>query len=115
VNPVAVTIAVLLVAGVDSPLFSAVARVTVEALAVTGVFLNYALFVQIVPVSPKQAAARILVEVSTHLVASIVVVAASDCQILEVIVRVSSAVVTTKKSKHFSYCITALLLMHIKP
>lgn len=65
-NPVAVTIAGVLVAAGDSPLFSAVARVTVEALAETGVNLNYALFVQIVPASPKQVTARILAEARLH-------------------------------------------------
>jgi len=116
VNPTATAIAAVLAAAGDSPLFSAVSRVTEELEAETEAFLNYALFVKIVPASPKQAAERILFElVSRHLLLTIVVVAASDYQILEVIVSTLSADVAERKSKHFSYCITALLLMHIKP
>jgi len=116
VNPTATAIAAVLAAAGASPLFSAVSRVTEELEAETESFLNYALFVKIVPDSPKQAVERILAEfVSRHLLLAIVVVAASDYQILEVIVSTSSADVTARKSMHFSYCITALLLMHIRP
>lgn len=115
-NPTATAIAAVLVYGDASPLASAVGRVSVVEPIPNESFLNDALFVQIVPPSVKQASERIVfAEAIWQLVLLIVVVAASDYQIPEDIVSTSSPDVVARKSMHFSYCITALLLMHIRP
>lgn len=113
-NPAVVTIRAVL--GDPAPLFSGVPGVMAVPETESVSFLYYALFVQILPTSPKQASERIFFEAAIwQLVLLIVVVAASDSQIPEDIVSTSSADVVARKSMHFSYCITALLLMHIRP
>lgn len=113
-NPAVVTIRAVL--GDPAPLFSVVPGTMAVPETESVSFLYYALFVQILPTSPKQASERIFFEaVIWQLVLLIVVVAASDSQIPEDIVSTLSADVTAVKSKHFNYCITALLLMHIRP
>lgn len=88
VNPTATTIAVVLVYGDASPLVSAVSRAMEVAGTVNPAFLYYALFVQTLPDSPKQASERIFLSAAIAQLLLLISVAneSDDYQIPEDIV-----------------------------